>query len=203
MRRLLSPLVLAFALGSCVELPSGPEPAEPAGPLLLESVTPFAGGCIGGEPEATLDGGALYLICVPEQWNGDLVVYAPGYVSPFEPLRIRDDELTEDGTRVSELVLSLGYAFATTSFRGNGLIVPEEWIAEDLLNLVALFRATVQPHQPRHTYLVGPSQGGHATVLGVEVIRVFLVRGSSAAAWPPAARTAISAGRRTTSATSG
>lgn len=168
MRRSIPLLILLFALASCAELPSGPQPAEPAGPLLIESATAFAGGCIRGEADHRLEGGALFLICVPEQWNGDLVLYAPGYVSPFEPLRIRDDELTDDGTRVSDLVLGLGYAFATTSFRDNGLIVPEEWIAGDLLNLVALFRETVQPYQPRHTYLVGASQGGHATVLGIE-----------------------------------
>ena len=35
--------------------------------------------------EGTQPGGALYRICVPDPWNGELLVYAHGYVAPNQP----------------------------------------------------------------------------------------------------------------------
>ena len=78
-----------------------------------ESVT---AGCKDG----TLSGSsAPYQVCFPATWNGDLVVYAHGYVSSDEPLALPDDQV--DGRSVAELVTGVGYAYATTSYRANGL----------------------------------------------------------------------------------
>ena len=57
----------------------------------------------------------LILICKPANWNGDLIVYAHGYVPIEEPLALPLDELTlPDGTFVPEVFLAQGFAFATS-----------------------------------------------------------------------------------------
>lgn len=104
--------------------------------------------------------GAVYRICMPEEgaWNGDLVVYAHGYVAPNEPVVLPDE------SSISEIVNRLGFAFATTSYSTNGLAVREG--IEDLRDLMDIFSAT--HGQPRHVYLVGGSEGGIITALAVE-----------------------------------
>src|SRR3954469_21585559 len=49
---------------------------------------------------------ALYRVCFPETWNGDLVIYAHGYVSGDQPLAIPDDQVA--GQSVSGIVTGLG-----------------------------------------------------------------------------------------------
>lgn len=122
---------------------------------------PVPGPCLQG----TLSGGALSLICVPVAgWNGDVVVYAHGYVAPNEPLGFYNLTLA-DGTYLPDLVQGLGYAFATTSYRENGLaILPG---LEDISQLIVAFPSTAGK-APVHTYLVGVSEGGLVTTLEVE-----------------------------------
>ena len=113
-----------------------------------------------------LPGGAIYRICMPAgTWNGDLVLYAHGYVAYNEPLAIPEDQLRlPDGTYVPDLVNSFGFAFATTSYRTNGLAVAHG--VDDLVELEARF---TQVHgAPNHVYLTGVSEGGLITVLAVE-----------------------------------
>ncbi len=119
------------------------------------------------EPDGQQASGAVYRICMPAtgEWNGDLVVYAHGYVAFNEPIAIPEDQSTiPDGPSIPEMVNGLGFAFATTSYSVNGLAV-KEGIA-DLLDLVAIFSET--HGQPDHVYLVGPSEGGLITALTVE-----------------------------------
>ncbi len=110
--------------------------------------------------------GASYLICMDSSsWNGDLVVFAHGYVSPYEPVGIPEDQLyLPDGTSIPEIVTGLGYAFATTSYRKNGLAVVEG--VEDIRDLVKIFKNFHS--NTRHVYLVGASEGGLVTTLAVE-----------------------------------
>src|SRR5689334_8030326 len=69
--------------------------------------------------------GALWQICVPASgWNGRLVVYAHGYVRPGQPIAIQAARLP-DGTDLALVAQSLGYAYATTSYRRNGLAIAE------------------------------------------------------------------------------
>jgi len=136
--------------------------------LLLVCVLParaqaqaIPGPCVQG----FLPHGAMSLICVPSLgWNGDLVVYAHGYVNPGQPLDFYNLDLP-DGTNIPGLIQSLGYAFATTSYRQNGLAVPEG--VDDVLELVAEFPA-VAGRDPTHTWLTGVSEGGLVTVLAAE-----------------------------------
>jgi hypothetical protein len=79
--------------------------------------------CEDGEQES----GAIYRICMPTAppWNGDLVIYAHGYVGPHKPVGIPEDQISLPGsdTTVDQIVHSLGFAFATTSYYTNGLAV--------------------------------------------------------------------------------
>jgi pimeloyl-ACP methyl ester carboxylesterase len=111
------------------------------------------------------DSDAIYRICMPETWNGDLVIYAHGYVSPFEPIAIPEDQLVlPDGTSIPGIINSLGFAFATTSYSVNGLAVLEG--IEDLRDLVEIFEE--QEGAADFVYLVGASEGGLITTLALE-----------------------------------
>jgi pimeloyl-ACP methyl ester carboxylesterase len=107
--------------------------------------------------------GALYLICLPPGWNGSLIVYAHGYVNPFDPVAIQDDVVA--GLRVSQIVTGLGYAFAATSYRNNGLIIFEA--EKDLQRVVHTFQRLVGS-VPGATVVVGVSEGALVAVLAAE-----------------------------------
>jgi len=138
-------LILSGALVLCFSSPAG-------------SKAQSARTCVDGVQKS----GALYRICVPASWNGDLVAYAHGYVAPGRPLRIPDDEV--GGRTISEIINEQGYAFATTSYSKNGLAIKEG--VEDIVDLVYIFARTNR--QPRFTYLVGASEGGLVTSLSIE-----------------------------------
>jgi pimeloyl-ACP methyl ester carboxylesterase len=107
--------------------------------------------------------GALTRVCFPADWNGDLIVYAHGYVEPQAPLAVPENEF--GGTPVEDLVNALGYAYATTSYRANGLIA--DVAVDDVLEVVDLVRRTVRP-DPARVYLVGVSEGGLVATLTAE-----------------------------------
>jgi pimeloyl-ACP methyl ester carboxylesterase len=109
--------------------------------------------------EETLDTGEIIQICVPTLWNGELILYAHGYVSEFEPLR-----LPAEAVGYAPLYTALGYAFATTSFSQNGLAIQTG--IDDILRLRKKFAK--EYGEPVHTYLTGGSQGGIITTLAVE-----------------------------------
>ncbi|HEX6616413.1 MAG TPA: hypothetical protein VF046_08925 [Gemmatimonadales bacterium] len=161
-RRLL-PLALmaAAACGGDATLQPPPE----------EAVTP---GC----RDATLPGTALYRVCFPQNWNGELVVYAHGYVAAGEPLALPDDQV--GGQSVSQVVNSLGYAYATTSYRSNGLVA--DLAVDDVAELVTEIRTRFNP-DPTRTFVVGFSEGGLVAALVAERRPAF-VNGVLAACGP-------------------
>lgn len=112
----------------------------------------------------TLPGGALWMICIPTSgWNGDLVMWGHGYVAFNQPLGFYN--LSFDGIYLPTLVQNLGYAFATTSYRKNGLAILEG--IQDVRQLDAQFISMVG-HSPGHTYMTGASEGGAITTLLAE-----------------------------------
>ena len=118
-------------------------------------------------PDGRQQSGAVYRLCLPEPscWNGDLVVLAHGYVSSSRPVAIPEEHLfLADGVSVPRLANALGYAFATTSYRTNGLAVLEG--VADVTDLVDVFAATYG--RPGRTFLMGASEGGQVTALAVE-----------------------------------
>jgi pimeloyl-ACP methyl ester carboxylesterase len=119
--------------------------------------------CITGSQQS----GAEYLICTPASlpWNGDLVIFAHGYVSVTEPVGIPKDQLIlPDGAYLPDLVTGLGYAFATTSYSMNGLAILAG--VDDVVDLVSVF--SNQIGTPARVYLGGASEGGLVTALAVE-----------------------------------
>ena len=111
----------------------------------------------------------LIIICVPSPWNGQLVMYAHGYVPPQAPLALPIDELTVNGTFVPQLLLSQGFAFATTSFHKNGVAIEQG--AQDLNKLLRHFKSKVPAHSLNKTYVIGGSEGGLVALLLLERFR--------------------------------
>ncbi len=108
----------------------------------------------------------VYLICVPtSNWNGDLIVFAHGYVDPRLPVDIPYSQLVlSDGTTIPGLVNSLNFAFATTSYRKNGLAVLEG--VQDILGLIHYFQNNYGA--TNKVFVVGASEGGLVTTLLTE-----------------------------------
>jgi uncharacterized repeat protein (TIGR01451 family) len=128
-----------------------------------QHTTQSFGSCRDGDQ----DSGAKYRICMPTflPWNGDLVVYAHGYVAYNAPVTIPENQLVVGGVSLPDIFNMQGYAFATTSYSTNGLAV-REGIA-DLTDLVHVF-TTTQGATPTHIYLGGASEGGLITALAIE-----------------------------------
>jgi pimeloyl-ACP methyl ester carboxylesterase len=112
----------------------------------------------------TLPSGALSMFCIPSAgWNGNLLVYAHGYVEASQPLDFYHLTLPQ-GTYVPTLVQTLGFAFATTSYRQNGLVILDA--VDDIRQLVEAF--TAANGVPNRTYIAGVSEGGGVAALVAE-----------------------------------
>ncbi len=139
-----------------------PTRAAPVAP-----VPPVPGACV----EGALSSGAQSRICVPTSgWNGDLVLWAHGYVLRGDPLTFQDELPGDPPIALPELVQRLGYAFAATTYAENGLVVPQA--QQDLLALLAVFKdgyqaSTGQPYRGR-VYITGASMGGLIATLLAE-----------------------------------
>ena len=109
--------------------------------------------------------GAAYRICMPAVWNGDLMIYAHGYVSPTRPVGIPEDQLDLPGVgRIDTIITNQGYAFATTGYSVNGLaVVPAQ---ADLIDLVNIFEQ--KKGRADKVLLAGVSEGGLIAALLAE-----------------------------------
>jgi pimeloyl-ACP methyl ester carboxylesterase len=94
---------------------------------------------------------------VPDNWNGDLVLYAHGF-------RGTGLELTVSMPRIRAFLVANGYAWAATSYSKNGYDVRQG--VKDTHALGERFNGIVG--NPRHTYLTGHSMGGHITGVAIE-----------------------------------
>ncbi len=103
----------------------------------------------------------LIQVCIPPVgWNGQLVIYAHGFVAPQEPLALPTAELgVIGGNSTLAALLQSGFAFATTSFRKNGYAIEQG--AEDINELLRHIKKTfIAPGSLKKTYVVGGSDGG-------------------------------------------
>lgn len=131
----------------------------------------LAGLCSGACLESNLTTGiqsskAVYALYQPEAscWNGNLVVYAHGYVAPGSGLAVPPDQLTIGGISLPAVFNQLGYAFAASSFSKNGLAIVQG--VNDTKDLV---RNILDPLlKPKRVYLIGASEGGLVTTLSAE-----------------------------------
>jgi pimeloyl-ACP methyl ester carboxylesterase len=109
----------------------------------------------------------LILICIPPNWNGNLVMYAHGYVPQQLPLALPLAELTlPDGSFMPNMLLVQGYAFATTSYHKNGYAV--EQARKDLNDLIKHFKTQVPGGSLQKVFLIGASEGGEIAALMIE-----------------------------------
>ncbi len=101
--------------------------------------------------------GGSYRIEVPTAWNGGLVIFAHGY-------RGEGPDIYVGLSPIREHLVSLGYAWAASSYRGNGF--RPDWGVDDTLALRDLF---IQRYaSPHWTILYGQSMGGHVLIASLE-----------------------------------
>jgi len=101
--------------------------------------------------------GAGYRIEVPDNWNGELVLYAHGF-------RGTGLELTVSDPRIRGYLVTQGYAWGASSYSKNGYDVRQG--VKDTHALGGLFNGLVG--HPRRTWITGHSMGGHITGVAIE-----------------------------------
>jgi pimeloyl-ACP methyl ester carboxylesterase len=101
--------------------------------------------------DGSIGPGSLYRLSRPANWNGDLVVYAHGFVSPDQPVALPPE---------ADLFISLfgaqGFAVAFSSFSENGWVIKDG--AQRTHQLLGVFAS--QFGKPNRVYLGGASMGG-------------------------------------------
>jgi pimeloyl-ACP methyl ester carboxylesterase len=109
----------------------------------------------------TLRDGATYLIQVPAGWNGTLVLYSHGYVTPGSPNPATDvgDPLT------GQWLLSNGYALAGSSYATTGWALQQA--IPDQLSTLNVFDRRIGT--PTRTIAWGHSLGGMITAALLQI----------------------------------
>ena len=116
--------------------------------------------------------GAPYHMRVPENWNGDVIVFA----NMYRPLAMRPGQVEDRSVLIApyaiddqgkpynmeEALLARGFALAGTAYRKNGFVVAEG--TQDILALVRQFEKTVS--QPKHAIFYGCGLGA---VIGAKI----------------------------------
>ncbi|WP_284619174.1 alpha/beta hydrolase [Aquabacterium humicola] len=151
---------IALLLGACAlqaPAPAGPGADEPAPQATAcPAGLPATVRCLGGRDRA----GAFYLIAMPADWNGRLVVHAHG--GPF--LGAPTAKRIEDDLTRWAIVPRAGYAWAGSSFHQGGVAVRSA--AEDTERVRGLFIRHVA--KPKLTLLHGQSWGASVAAKGAE-----------------------------------
>jgi len=132
--------------------------AAPVAAACPKDLAPIAR-CLSGQDSA----GAYYLIAMPQQWNGHLVLHAHGGPALGAP---RMERSVEDLTRWSIMVRA-GYAWAGSTFHQGGVEVRAA--AEDTERLRQIFVQHVA--QPQRTVLHGQSWGASVAAKGAEMFQ--------------------------------
>jgi pimeloyl-ACP methyl ester carboxylesterase len=104
-----------------------------------------------------VNAGAGYRIEVPDNWNGDLVLYAHGFRGARPDLFVTNPSIR------SHLIAN-GYAWAASSYSANGYAPGVG--ARDTHNLLQRFNGLIA--RPDRVYIMGHSMGGHVTALAIE-----------------------------------
>ncbi|HEX6031085.1 MAG TPA: hypothetical protein VFY90_06620, partial [Tepidiformaceae bacterium] len=110
-----------------------------------------------------IENGASWRIEVPDNWNGELVLYAHGYAGNAEALNVGTPSF------LRAHLIEEGYAWAASSYQANGYVPGLG--AEDTYDLIEIFRREVgkdyaggvigDSGTPNRIYLYGLSMGGH------------------------------------------
>jgi pimeloyl-ACP methyl ester carboxylesterase len=130
-------------LAACIDAPSPVAPSAASLSPSSNASSEIIDGSVGP--------GALYRLSRPANWNGDLVVYSHGFVSPDQPVA-----LPPEGDLFINLFGAQGYAVAFSSFSENGWVVKDG--AQRTHQLLGIF--TSKFGKPNRTYIGGASMGG-------------------------------------------
>ncbi|MBA4344461.1 MAG: hypothetical protein C0423_20160 [Methylibium sp.] len=152
----LSLLLAATLLAACAHQA---QPLNEGAPQVTACPSGFSADirCLGGRDSA----GAFYLIAMPKDWNGHLVMHAHGGPLLGAPTAKR---VEEDLIRWS-IMPRAGYAWAASSFRQGGVEVRAA--AEDTERLRRIFVQHVA--KPQLTFLHGQSWGASVAAKGGEM----------------------------------
>ncbi|GKS93155.1 hypothetical protein [Acidovorax sp. SUPP2825] len=166
----LAAAAIAALTAGCTHPPAGPKAAAgapaaalPAGaeappaPTPCPKGLPAAARCLSGQDSA----GAHYLIAIPADWNGTLVLHAHGGPTLGAP---RLSRTVEDLERWA-VVPRAGYAWAGSTYRQGGVAVHAA--AEDTERLRRIFVQHVAA--PRMTLLHGQSWGASVAAVGASL----------------------------------
>lgn len=106
--------------------------------------------------------GGIYKIEIPDAWNGELALYAHGFVANSGA---QGSALRVGNSPIRDHLIKEGYAWAASSYRCNGY-VPGQGLV-DTMALTDLFTKFNGWRAPRRVFLTGTSMGGHVTLLGM------------------------------------
>jgi ankyrin repeat protein/mono/diheme cytochrome c family protein len=106
--------------------------------------------------------GGLYRVEIPGNWNGELALYAHGFVSNAGA---NGSKIRVGNSPIREHLIKNGFAWAASSYRCNGY-VPGQGLL-DTMALTELFTKFNDGRAPQRVLLTGTSMGGHVTVLGM------------------------------------
>ena len=106
--------------------------------------------------------GGVYRIEIPDNWNGELALYAHGFVASTGE---RGLQLRVQSSPIREHLIKNGIAWAASSYRCNGY-VPGQGLV-DTMALTDLFTKFNGGRAAQRVYLTGTSMGGHVTLLGM------------------------------------
>ena len=105
--------------------------------------------------EGSFGTGSTYRLICPEDWNGDLVIYAHGYAFPETEPALPDED--DPGFVVlRDAIVDMGYGMAFSSYSETGWALQKAVIESRQLR--GLF--TAEYGRPDRTFLMGLSMGG-------------------------------------------
>ncbi|MCY3567296.1 MAG: hypothetical protein OXH38_01615 [Chloroflexi bacterium] len=100
--------------------------------------------------------GAGYRIELPEQWNGELLLWAHGFRGLNDEGTGHSERLTFDDIPARDVIIGQGFGWATSTYRANGY-VPGLGV-DDLLRVKDRVAELARP--PSRTFIAGGSMGG-------------------------------------------
>jgi hypothetical protein len=148
--------IVAIAVTGTGPVSAGAGGGPPPGYFVDESELPFAS-LPGASAYWGKHGKAGYRIEVPDAWNGRLVMWAHGF-------RGTGLELTVDNHPLRDLLIPLGYAWASSSYSRNDYDITSG--VQDTHALAEFFGDLVA--EPELVYITGASMGGHVTAVSIE-----------------------------------
>lgn len=156
MQQIASPISVFLVVLVVLLNPVSANAAKPPAYYVDESKLPFDA-LLGASALWGVHGGAGYRVEVPDNWNGELVVWAHGF-------RGAGLELTVDNHPLRPLLIALGYAWAASSYDRNDYDIASG--VKSSHALLKRFNGLVG--KPSRIYMTGASMGGHITAVAIE-----------------------------------